>query len=1221
MKHLLHQPTLARLTLSMLLALFSVVTWGDELTVYDGTKTSNYVPAYVYYFDDFTKSQVVIPADDLLEMAGGTISSMTFYTTSSNFPYTAVSSADVFLKEVNYTTISAFEDKATGTTVFTGYFDFVAYGTGGMLTITFSQPYQYNGGNLLIGIENTEDNGYKNIYFYGQTVQGASIYAYNATSLDNITTGKEGNFIPKTTFTYTANPNAIPAPKNLTATSTSSSITLHWTDGTGIYQVMSKRASDGDDAWSLYPVDLTTQEVTLYEWAQPSTMQPETSLQPATKYDLAVRSLNADKTKTSAWMYISCYTDFEEEKCLVTLELHDSFGDGWNGNAIEVSDVESGIVLGRATIEKLTNENIYKDATVDVSVPDGRDIKFSWISGNDADECSYTVLDINGDEIFSGSGAFTTPYYHTVNCTESMFRTPTNLTISNVTATTAELDWTENGDATCWFISWWGDKEEQYLAKVNTNLKPYTIDGLDPETHYTVAVSPSSHDGEVKWSKTIDFTTTARFLAPTDLTLTDILPNKAVANWEGQGDSYDLQYAKEPQEPAESLVTIDDEWYHYDNGQHSLNFDNRGLGAFSSAIMLPAGSTNGNRLASVAVYDDKVSTRGASIIIYNDGDTQPEGMQIASAAVNLTGSQQYVEVDMGNLVFDTSKNLWIEFINDDQTSVPLAAQLQDDPNGRWLHSGWDWTDLDNETSDGMCWMIRAKVVEDHINVDDNGWCYYGSGAWSQNFNNRGYGFSGAVLYPAGTLPGNVLTGVNIYDNSTARISVSVLSGGDTPKQATQLAGTDLNLMGTGQFVDAELGNIEFDWDKNLWVVFYNYVDVGMVGLANDTDNEPNGRWLCPDGINWTDLNTETSGKCWMIQAQVPETEIDKHQWTTVSGINPPYTLEGLERSTEYALRVRANYAEGQSKWTGTFFTTLDDYPMPTLQVAEDINSATVSWDGLADNYNIRYRKAEFADGFEDGLDKWTNVDADGDGYPWMTTGNINDYTNYNGYSDLSGWVFRGYVSALSASYINGIEALEPDNRLVSPTVTLGGTVAFYAMAADWSYPEDVFGVFVATQGDEGNENFQEVETWTMAPDSWKIFTADLSNFSGEGQVVIRHYNCYDQYILAIDNVAVFPPETANTWTTATTTDSSILLTGLEQDAGYMVQVQAVYGEKTTDWATAVFLTAKPAMPTAIVNVNASEDNADWYSIDGKKLNARPKAKGIYIRDGKKVVVK
>ena len=1212
MKHLLHQPTLARLTLSMLLALFSVASWGDELTVYDGTVTHNRVPINVYYFDDFSKSQVVFPAEELGEMIGAYINSITFYTTSSNIPYTAVSSADIFLKEVDYTTISAFEDIATGTTVFTGYLEFVQDGSGGKVTIVFNEPYLYNGGNLLIGTQNTEDKGWMNISFLGQTVNGASIYGNNANSLDDVTSVSQANFIPKTTFNYTPDPNAVPTPQNLTATSTSSSITLRWTGGTGIYQVSAKRASDGDDAWSLYPIDLTTQEITLYEWAQPTPMQPETTLQPATKYDLAVRSLNADKTKTSKWKYISCYTDFEEEKCLITLKLHDSYGDGWNGNAIEVSDVESGIVLATATIEDKTS-----DATVDVSVPVGRNIKFSWISGNFAAECSYTVLDVNEEEIFSGSGALAEPYYHIVDCTVSTLKRPTNVTLSNITATTAEVDWTENGDATLWTVSWWTDGEQPYPGKINTTVKPYTITDLTPETKYTVSVTPAPVNGEYKWSKTVEFTTPELYPTPTDLIVSKITPTSAVASWTGEADNYELQYAKEPVE-SESLVTIDNEWYHYDNGQHSLNFDNRGLGAFSSAIMLPAGSTNGNRLASVAVYDDKVSTRGASIFIYNDGDTQPEGMQIGSATVNLTGSQQYVEVDMGNLVFDTSKNLWIEFINDDQTSVPLAAQLQDDPNGRWLHSGWDWTDLSDE-SPGMCWMIRAKVAEDHININNDGWCYYGNGEWSGNFNNRGLGFSGAVMYPAGTLPGNVLTGVNIYDNSTARIGVSVLSGGNTPKEATELASTELNLMGTGQYVEAELDDIEFDWNENLWIVFYNYVDAGMMGLANDTDNEPNGRWLCPDGINWTDLNTETSGMCWMIQAQVPETEIDKHQWTTVNNITSPYTIEGLERGTEYALRVRANYAEGHSKWATTSFTTPEQFPAPTnLAVETDATSATVIWDSSAETFNVRYRKAEFGDGFENGLDNWLNIDADEDGYPWMTNQTIFDYTN--SYSDLSEWAYNGNVSALSGSYINGIDELTPDNWLISPEVTLGGTISFYAHAADPSYPADVFGVFVSTEGTD-TEKFQEVETWTMTAGDWRIFTADLSQFSGKGYVAIRHYNCYDQYIFLIDNVAIFAPETDDCWTTATSTDNSIDLTGLTAESGYMVQVQAVNDDETSDWSTTIFLTPSPSMPTGIVNVNAREDNGSWYTIDGKKLNARPKAKGLYIHNGQKVVVK
>jgi hypothetical protein len=138
---------------------------------------------------------------ELTEMIGTPITSMTFYTTSSNVPYTTVSPADVYLKEVNYTSIDAYEPKSSATIVYSGFFDIVSTNNGGKMTIYFSTPYTYQGGNLLVGIENTQKNTYKNIYFYGQEVNGASISGYNSTSLDNVQPTQR-NFIPKTTFGF-----------------------------------------------------------------------------------------------------------------------------------------------------------------------------------------------------------------------------------------------------------------------------------------------------------------------------------------------------------------------------------------------------------------------------------------------------------------------------------------------------------------------------------------------------------------------------------------------------------------------------------------------------------------------------------------------------------------------------------------------------------------------------------------------------------------------------------------------------------------------------------------------------------------------------------------------------------------------------------------------------------------------------------------------------------
>ena len=44
--------------------------------------------------------------------------------------------------------------------------------------------------------------------------------------------------------------------------------------------------------------------------------------------------------------------------------------------------------------------------------------------------------------------------------------------------------------------------------------------------------------------------------------------------------------------------------------------------------------------------------------------------------------------------------------------------------------------------------------------------------------------------------------------------------------------------------------------------------------------------------------------------------------------------------------------------------------------------------------------------------------------------------------------------------------------------------------------------------------------------------------------------------------------------------------------------------------------------TIISPAEIAEIRADaWYTIDGVKLNSQPSAKGIYIKRGKKVVIK
>ena len=175
---------------------------GEELTVYDGTTTSNNWPFYVFYADDFTKANMIMPAADLAEMEGATINSMKFYISSG--AGACASNWEVYLKEVSENETAAPIDVTTATKVYEGTIDF----TGTEVLIEFSTPYEYNGGNLLIATQNTTDAGYKSVYFYGDNNANGYVCsgrASNGTSLNLVTSWTStSTFLPKTTFTYEA---------------------------------------------------------------------------------------------------------------------------------------------------------------------------------------------------------------------------------------------------------------------------------------------------------------------------------------------------------------------------------------------------------------------------------------------------------------------------------------------------------------------------------------------------------------------------------------------------------------------------------------------------------------------------------------------------------------------------------------------------------------------------------------------------------------------------------------------------------------------------------------------------------------------------------------------------------------------------------------------------------------------------------------------------------
>lgn len=401
----------------------------DGLTVYDGTKKDKYVPAYITSFNQFTKSQFVIPAADLTTMDGGTINSISFYTTSDNIPYQTESMVDVYVKEVGYTEINGFETKESSSIVYQGKLNIISSTDGGLLTIPLRTPYSYDGGNLLIGIENTSGADLNPIYFYGQTVDRASVAGAHTESLANIIPSLQ-NFIPKTTFEYTAF-NGYHKPTGLAATEvTTETATLSWTAPEGEvtgYAYQYKKASE--ETWST-AATVTATTVTI------------SGLTAATAYDFRVKVLYG--SNESRFAMTNFTTRISDDLCSITLKLTDQEGDGWNGAAIQVVDVLSGTLIGTYTYKEKEGENGSKTKTYHVPVPNDRDISFVWVKGKYDNECAFVIYDVNGKVIYVfeqsdiGPTAGVLKTYH-VDCTYTP--NPSDLTVTPA-PTTATVTWT-----------------------------------------------------------------------------------------------------------------------------------------------------------------------------------------------------------------------------------------------------------------------------------------------------------------------------------------------------------------------------------------------------------------------------------------------------------------------------------------------------------------------------------------------------------------------------------------------------------------------------------------------------------------------------------------------------------------------------------------------------------------------------------------------------------
>ncbi len=352
-----------------------------------------------------------------------------------------------------------------------------------------------------------------------------------------------------------------------------------------------------------------------------------TGLDLGTTYTVKVQAICGGDDGESEWSKpISFTTDLclPEDQCVITFELTDSYGDGWNGAYIEVVDVETGAILGQMANENLngsSNENEVNIKTLAVCI--GREIQFVWRSGSYDSECSFIIKDINEDEIVSGSGnSSALPFNYTVNSTSC--RKPTNLAVNYEGGLTATVTWEGMADTYNICVN---DTETKGVTS------PYTLNDLKPATTYEVKVQADCGNNDTSnWTNPISFTTLDPSATPSDLAVSEISALGANLSWTGNQQAYNLRYRQNestgPTAPATIVLNYpEDNWGDGSGYQMLLDAD---ATAYGTIIPAEGGLTTDGDASAETYNAFEYKIPGAA-----DGSLSTENIVTAGKSVNI----------------------------------------------------------------------------------------------------------------------------------------------------------------------------------------------------------------------------------------------------------------------------------------------------------------------------------------------------------------------------------------------------------------------------------------------------------------------------------------------------------------------------------------------------------------------------------------------------------
>jgi len=184
-------------------ACMAISVYAGELTVADGSATSEKAPVDTYNGDCYSHHQMIYPAALLQDMKGTVINSLTFHMNEqAPKELTAVFNVSMAIVAEDHFTASWSSEYSYLTPEFTKVYEGTLDASQPTIVVPLNEPFAYADGNLLLDIQTKTPGNYASSSFIGDSQSAVTeIHAGNMSAMPSVPSGGTA-FLPKTTFSF-----------------------------------------------------------------------------------------------------------------------------------------------------------------------------------------------------------------------------------------------------------------------------------------------------------------------------------------------------------------------------------------------------------------------------------------------------------------------------------------------------------------------------------------------------------------------------------------------------------------------------------------------------------------------------------------------------------------------------------------------------------------------------------------------------------------------------------------------------------------------------------------------------------------------------------------------------------------------------------------------------------------------------------------------------------